>query len=200
VEELKQIPEYPVVRFADADTLTDPNFLETLFKRIEQEKIQKAYIMDMRVDAAVKYPKLIEQLAEGGLKVVISGFESFRDEELKTYNKSSDAALIAKAVEVFKQNNIMIRGNYVIPPSYKQKDFEALKKYASQNAVAYAGYTVLTPMPGTLLYNEMKNEIVDHNLSKYNFFNCVTKTALPLETFYKNTANLWSVREGEDVI
>jgi radical SAM superfamily enzyme YgiQ (UPF0313 family) len=200
VDELKTIPQYPVVRFSDANTLVHEDFLDTLFQRIKEEGIQKSFVMDMRVDAAVQHPALIERLAKGGLKVVISGFESFRNEELNKYNKSADAALISEAVNIFHQNGIMIRGNYVIPPDYSQDDFEALRDYAAKNAVAYAGYTVLTPMPGTGLYTEMKDRIVDFDLRKYNFFNCVTKTALPLETFYQNTADLWSIREGEDVI
>jgi radical SAM superfamily enzyme YgiQ (UPF0313 family) len=200
VAELKTIPEYPVVRFADANTLVHEQFLDTLFQRIEEEGIRKAYIMDMRVDAAVKNPKLIERLAKGGLKVVISGFESFRNEELLKYQKSQDAGLISQAVDIFRANGIMIRGNYVIPPDYTEDDFNALRDWSSANAVALAGYTILTPMPGTGLYTEMKDRIIDFDLRKYNFFNCVTKTALPLETFYSLTADLWSVREGEDVI
>ncbi len=200
VDELKTIPEYPVVRFADANTLVHEEFLDTLFRRIEEEGIRKAYIMDMRVDAAVKYPGLIERLAKGGLKVVISGFESFRNDELSRYNKSQDAALIARAVDIFRKNGILMRGNYVIPPDYTEDDFKALSEWAATHAVALAGYTVLTPMPGTGLYTEMRDRIVDFDLRKYNFFNCVTKTALPLETFYTLTADLWSVREGEDVI
>lgn len=156
--------------------------------------------MDMRVDAAAEHPELIEKLAEGGLKVVISGFESYRNAELKQYNKSQDAALISRAIDVFHQNGIMLRGNYVIPPDYDEDDFAALRDYAAGHKVAYAGYTILTPMPGTALYDTMKDRIVDPDLRKYNFFNCVLETKLPLETFYRRTADLWSVREGEDVI
>ena len=94
----------------------------------------------------------------------------------------------------------MLRGNYVIPPDYTENDFESLRHWAEDNAVAYAGYTVLTPMPGTGLWHEMKDSITDTDLRKYNFFNCVTKTALPLETFYRRTAALWSVRDGEDIL
>ena len=200
VAELKTIPDYPVVRFADANTLVHAEFLSMLFRRIKEEGIRKSYIMDMRADAVAAHPALIEQLAEGGLKVVISGFESFRNEELKRYNKSADAALIRRAVEIFHENDIMIRGNYVVPPDYTEHDFKALREWAGSHAVAYAGYTVLTPMPGTAMWNEMKEKIVDFDLRKYNFFNCVTRTALPLETFYRRTADLWSVRQGEDIL
>jgi radical SAM superfamily enzyme YgiQ (UPF0313 family) len=156
--------------------------------------------MDMRVDAIVEHPRLIEKLARGGLKVVISGFESFRNKELARYNKSSEGHLIEKAVEIFHANGIMIRGNYVIPPEYDRDDFKALKDYAQKNKVAYAGYTILTPMPGTAYFDEIKDQIVDTNLDKYNFFNSVLKTTLPLEEFYREVASLWAVRKGTEVI
>jgi radical SAM superfamily enzyme YgiQ (UPF0313 family) len=200
IDELKTLDAYPVVRFADANTLVEKEFLERLFERIEQEGIDKFFIMDMRVDSIVEHPKLIEKLARGGLKVVISGFESFRNKELEIYNKSSEGHLIEKAVEIFHANGIMIRGNYVIPPDYDRDDFKALKEYAGKNKVAYAGYTILSPMPGTAFFEKMKDQIVDTNLDKYNFFNCVLKTKLPLEEFYQEVAAMWSVRKGREVI
>ena len=200
IHELKQIDDYPIVRFADANTIVHESTIEHLFNRIEQEGIQKTYIMDIRTDTAVKNPKLIEKLAKNGLKVVICGFESFREEELKRYNKSSGAKLIHEAIDIFHQNGIMLRGNYVIPNDYDDADFDALSEYTSSHKVSYAGYTILTPMPGTPFYDEVKDQIIDFDLSKYNFFNSVLKTKLPLEKFYENVGKLWLIKKGTDVI
>jgi hypothetical protein len=41
---------------------------------------------------------------------------------------------------------------------------------------------------------------VDRDLAKYNMFNCVLKTALPLEKFYENVGRLWMIKKGEEVI
>lgn len=199
ITELKGI-DYEIVRFADANTIVNESVIEHLFDRIEQEGIKKTYIMDIRTDTAVNNPKLIEKLAKNGLKVVICGFESFREEELKRYNKSSEAKLIHKAIEIFHKNDIMLRGNYVIPNDYNEDDFKALSDYTSSHKVTYAGYTILTPMPGTPFYNEMKDQIIDFDLSKYNFFNSVLKTKLPLEKFYENVGKLWLIKKGTDVI
>jgi len=200
VEELKQIPEYKIVRFADANTIVDVDFISKLFDRIAAEGIEKEFVMDIRFDTTVKYPWLIEKLARAGLKVVICGFESFREEELKKYNKSSSASLIEEAITIFDQNNIMLRGNYVIPNDYNDDDFKALADYASSHRVVYAGYTILTPMPGTVFYRQVADQIIDHDLSKYNFFNSVLKTTLPLEKFYELTGSLWLIKKGSDVI
>jgi len=200
MEELKLIPEYKIVRFADANTIVDVDFISTLFDRIIGEGIDKEYVMDIRFDTTVKYPWLIEKLAKAGLKVVICGFESFRDEELQKYHKASSASLIREAIRIFDQNGIMLRGNYVIPNTYTEDDFNALADYASSHPVVYAGYTILTPMPGTVFYREIYDQITDHDLTKYNFFNCVLKTSLPLEKFYENAGKLWLIKKGTDVI
>ncbi len=199
IHELKHI-DYEIVRFADANTIVNIEFIDKLFDRIEEEGIKKEYIMDIRSDTAVKYPWLIEKLARNGLKVVICGFESFREQELEKYNKSSSVSLTTEAINIFHSNNIMLRGNYVIPNDYAQNDFKAMSDFAAGYKVAYAGYTILTPMPGTVYYNEMKDQIIDHDLSKYNFFNCVLPTKIPLEDFYKSVSDLWLIRKGEDVI
>ncbi len=199
IEELKET-DYKIVRFSDANTIVNVEFIDQLFSRIEDEGIKKEYIMDIRSDTAVKYPDLIAKLARNGLKVVICGFESFREEELRKYNKSASAKLISQAIDLFHSNDIKLRGNYVVPNNYGEDDFKALADYANSHKVSYAGYTILTPMPGTVYYDEVKSEIIDHNLLKYNFFNCVLPTKLPLENFYENVAKLWMIKKGTDVI
>ncbi len=200
IAELKTIDEYPVVRFADANTVVDERFMLELFRRIEAEGIRKEFVMDIRADVAARHPDIIRKLAQGGLKVVICGFESFRDEELKKYRKSSPAHDNEVAVRVFEENGIRVRGNYVVPADYTEKDFDALADYADRNRVVYAGYTVLTPMPGTIYHQQVNELIVDRNYRKYNFFNAVVKTTLPYEEFHRRVGALWLIKKGTDVI
>jgi radical SAM superfamily enzyme YgiQ (UPF0313 family) len=200
IAELKSLDDYPIVRFADANTVLDVAFANQLFDRIAEERITKEYIMDIRFDTVAAHPKLIEKMARAGLKVAICGFESFRQEELDRYGKNARASQIENAIAAFDACGIMVRGNYVVPPDYTIDDFNALAQYSESHKVVYAGYTILTPMPGTLLYKENLSNIVDRDLAKYNFFNCVTRTALPLEDFYRQVGALWMVKKGSDVI
>ena len=200
VDELRTLDEYEVVRFADGNSVVDLELTERLFDRIAEEGIRKTFVMDIRVDTIARAPRLIEKLARGGLKVVISGFESPRDDELERFDKGLEADLIGKAVAILHANDIMVRGNYVVSPGYREEDFAVLADHASRNRVALAGYTILTPMPGTTLHARMADQIVDRDLSKYNFFNCVLETALPLERFYEQVGELWRIRLGSEVI
>jgi len=200
IQELKSIEAYPVVRFADANTVVDTQFMSLLFDRIRLEGIKKTFIMDIRADVAAQNPSIIEKMAKGGLKVVICGFESFRDEELKQYRKKSPALFNREAIKIFNANGIMVRGNYVVPCDYLRDDFKSLADYATKNLVVYAGYTILSPMPGTSYYRKVKDLIVDHNFDRYNFFNALLKTKLPYEEFHHEVAKLWLIRKGTDVI
>ncbi len=200
IAELKTLHDYPIVRFADGNTLVDPNFARRLFQRIAEEGIEKLFIMDIRADTAARHPALIELLARGGLKVAITGFESFRQEELGRYDKKLRLEHITRAIEVFHDNGIMLRGNYVVPPDYGEGDFDALAEHAASHSVAFAGYTILTPMPGTGLHRQLRDSIVDRDLSKYNLFNCVLKTRLPLGRFYERVGALWAIRRGTETV
>ncbi len=200
ISELRTLTDYGVVRFADANSVIDADYARRLFDRINQEGLNKFFIMDIRCDTAANNPDLIAHMAKAGLKVVICGFESFRQNELAAFNKQLDAANIKKAISIFHENGIMIRGNYVVSPDYDDSDFDALAEFANAEKVTYAGYTVLTPMPGTSLYSEMKDQIIDHDLRKYNFFNCVLKTKLPLQTFHEKVGALWLVKKGSEII
>ncbi len=200
IAELKTLDEYEVVRFADANTLVDLGFARRLFERIAAEGIKKTFIMDIRADTAAKNPELIALLARGGLKVVITGFESPDSEELRRYGKNLKAGLIGEAIKVFHDNGVMLRGNYIVRPDYDESQFAGLAAYAARHTVAFAGYTILTPMPGTPFHREVADEIVDHDLAKYNFFNCVLKTKLPLARFYEQVGALWPIRMGTETI
>jgi radical SAM superfamily enzyme YgiQ (UPF0313 family) len=200
VGELLQLDEYPIVRFADANTVVDTAFVDALFTRIIAEGIRKEFIMDMRMDTIAGNPGLVEKLARGGLKVVICGFESFRQEELLAYRKHADVANVDEAVGVLHRNGIQVRGNYIVPPDYDVADFDALAEFAGQRAVAFAGYTILTPMPGTVFYEQAKPRIIDDDPAKYNFFNCVMQSRLPIDEFHARVGGLWAIRKGLEVI
>ena len=200
IDELKTLDDYEVVRFADANTVVNIQLMEKLFDRIKEEDIKKSYVMDIRPDTIVENPLLIKKMAEAGLIAVITGFESFRKEELAQYNKDYNIHNIEKAIDILHANGVLIRGNYVVPADYDLDDFAALSDFANSHRVTYAGYTILSPMPGTSYHKKVRDQIIDYDLDKYNFFNCVLKTNLPLEKYYENVGKLWMIKKGKDII
>lgn len=200
VEELALLGDYDVVRMADANTVVDATFIEALFDRIEAEGIRKQYVIDLRMDTAAAHPRLMEKMARLGLRIVITGLESPRAAELERYHKRLAPAEIEEGLRVCHANGLRLRANYVVPPDYGPDDFRALGEFAAAHATAYAGYTILTPMPGTPFYDDVVADIVDFDLGKYNFFNSVLATRLPRERFLEEVARLWLIRTGTHTI
>ncbi|MCK7471443.1 MAG: hypothetical protein MZU95_12230 [Desulfomicrobium escambiense] len=53
------------------------------------------------------------------------------------------------------------------------------------NKIEIPVISVLTPMPGTPLYEKMKKDIIISDLDYYTFTNAVTKHKMPEALFYK---------------
>lgn len=198
--EIDSLDDYEVIRFADANTLVDVRWMERLMDGLQANGIKKFYIMDLRMDMAAKHPRLIERMAKNGLAVVITGIESVRVEELRRYNKHQALTEVEEGLNICHAHGLLMRANYVIPPDWREDDFKALGDYAEAHSTAYAGYTILTPMPGTAFYDEVKDQIVDFDLKKYNFFNNVMRTALPPDQFVEQVGSLWRIRDGDRVL
>jgi hypothetical protein len=54
-------------------------------------------------------------------------------------------------------------------------------------------FTILTPLPGTELYEERRHELVTHDYLLYDVTHTVLPTRLPLERFYERFARLYSM-------
>jgi radical SAM superfamily enzyme YgiQ (UPF0313 family) len=193
VREISSMDEYPVIRMVDAHTFGSVSNSRALFETLIKENIQHDYIVDVRTDTIAKHPDLFALAAKAGVKVAIMGFEATTDEELKKYNKRSTVANTIKAIETLHSVGILCAGNYIISPDYDEKDFERVAKFVDDHPVFFSGFTVMTPFPGTLQYEMMKDRIVIKNLDYYNLVNAVVKTKLPEDVFYNKIVELYKL-------
>lgn len=198
INEMKTLEDYDVVRFVDANIMGDIQYANQLFDRLIKENIHKKLVMDIRNDTAVNHPELIAKAVEAGLGVAIVGMESERDEDLEFFNKESSRDIVLKSIDVFRKFGVDIRGLFIVNPDYTEEDFERLDNFLRQNELKYAALTVMTPFPGTPLYQSVKDQIINYDLDYYNLFNSVFKTKLPEEEFYKRIAQICSTKKSMD--
>jgi len=141
---------------------------------------------------------LIEKAAEAGLRSVFVGFETFSPENLKQSNKKQNMAKdYEKAVRRLHSLGIMINGSFVFGLDHDDKDvFRRTVDWGVQNAITTATFHVLTPYPGTRLFQQMEaeNRILTRNWDLYDTRHVVYKTqgltAEELEAGYN-----WSYKE-----
>ncbi len=192
VEELKMLQEYKVVRFIDANTMGSTEHINRVMDRIIRENFNYYFMMDIRSDTAAYREDLVKKAAEMGVVIAIVGLESVEEEELKHYNKEATLYENLKAIEMFHKYNINMRANFLIQPGYTEKNFRRIKEFVLSNDLKYSVFTIMTPFPGTPLYEEVKDKITITDLSYYNLLNSVLPTTLPEEEFYRQVADLYS--------
>ena len=90
--------------------------------------------------------------------MAILGFEATTDEELEKYNKRTTIANTVKAIDILHSAGIWCAGNYIISPDYDEQDFERVAKFMMDHPILFAGFTIMTPFPGTPQYEMMKDQ------------------------------------------
>ena len=177
--------------FADYESLVDVERMYELARLIKEAGIKKRYTLYSRADTIVDHPKLIEAWREIGLNMVIVGFEFFRDEDLAQVNKGSTIAQNEQAITVLNELGINIAPYFMVRQEFDREDFAQLRAYLKRLALPFASIFILTPLPGTDLYEERKDEFISDKYDFFDFFHTILPTKLPLKDFYEEVYQTW---------
>jgi len=191
VEELGTIKE-KYVFFSDDESLLDTKRMETLADLIRATGIDKRYFLYGRSDTISNHPDLIEKWKKIGLERVFVGLEFMRDTDLNLIRKGSTVANNIRAVQVLKDLDIGIFPMFIVKPEFEKQDFADLRKYCLGLELDFIGFSVLTPLPGTDLYNDVKDRLINFNYDYFDFFHTLLPTTLPLKDFYKELVTLYN--------
>jgi len=190
VEELAHIEE-PYVTIVDDNTLVDLGRVERLIALLRKYGIRKTYSIYARTDTIAKHPDLMRELALVGVKRVLMGIDGFRESDLADRNKRNSVGNNERAIRVLHDCGMQALGYFLVRPDYTEQDFEDLGRYVRQLHIFQPVFTMLTPLPGTQLYENVKRELTTHDPRFYDFLHMVLPTRLPLKTFYDCYTRLW---------
>jgi radical SAM superfamily enzyme YgiQ (UPF0313 family) len=191
VEELATIDE-EFVFFADDESLVDAARMKQLACLIKESGIRKRYFLYGRSDTIAKNPDLLELWRDVGLERVFVGLEFFRDSDLERINKGSTEKHNQEAVRVLQDLGIDIYASFIIHPDFGEEDFAGFIRYCHSIDLSFASFAVLTPLPGTDFYDEVKDRLLTHEPEFFDFIHTVLPTALPLEDFYRQYYRLYT--------
>jgi radical SAM superfamily enzyme YgiQ (UPF0313 family) len=192
IDELKSLPEEnEIVYFSDDNTFSDIDRMWKLSELMRKNNIRKKLQMYSRADTIVKHKALFEELSATGLQFLTVGFESFNDNDLDFYRKKTSVDLNNQAIRILKELNIYILAHFIIRPEYTQEDFKQLFKYVSDNNLFRPAYPVLTPLPGTGLYEETVSTFEISNYDFFDFTHSILPTRLDAGEFYRQLTNIY---------
>jgi len=113
------------------------------------------------------------------------GLEFFRDEDLKAVNKGSTAIKNTDAIKIIQDLELDLFPAFIIRPDFEKKDFQELTAFCRSQNFDFVGFSVLTPLPGTHLHKEVKDQMILRNYDYYDFVHSLLPMKLSAKEFYK---------------
>ncbi len=187
------------IRHCNTDHITfvDDNFLmnyrreNEIADRIRADGIDMRFSMECRTDSIVRHPELVEKWVGVGLYAVLLGLEGASDKTLASVNKQNSAKTNNEAIRILQDNGVIIWGAFIVDPDWGADDFKALRDYVTDKQITHTQFTILTPLPGTDLYHQRKDELVTSDYRCFDTMHSVLPTRLDREEFYSQFASLY---------
>jgi radical SAM superfamily enzyme YgiQ (UPF0313 family) len=184
IEEMAGIHE-PYIYFVCEESLLDTKLSLALADAIRAEGIGKRFGMPLRADTIVDKPHVIEAWVAAGLEDTIVGLEQASDDHLRDREKTTTVEDNVAAMKILKSLGVSCTGSMFFRPDFTVEQFDGLVAHTIALEVDCPQYFVLTPIPGTKLFDKSRADLVEHNFDLWDFNHAVTPTTLPLEAFYE---------------
>lgn len=160
---------FRAVAFLDDNFTLLPERVETIADGI----IARGYDLKLwnfsRVDTIVKNPGMIQKLSRAGSRTVYLGIESESENTLNSLGKRTSISDVEQAVSLLKENRIEVFGSYIIGNLDEKRDHvERTIELAIRLNTNIAQFSILTPYPGTELYQQIKDRIFTRRWKFYD--------------------------------
>jgi radical SAM superfamily enzyme YgiQ (UPF0313 family) len=150
----------PFFEFADDNTFLNARWSKALLRELRREEIHFFTETDVSVADDVE---LCDLLAESGCRQVLIGFESPRPDDLDGVDpvawKRKQAPQYRRVIDTLQSRGISVNGCFILGlDSHTPDVFSAVLEFVRSSGLAEVQYTVLTPFPGTPLYERLRRE------------------------------------------
>jgi radical SAM superfamily enzyme YgiQ (UPF0313 family) len=178
-------------------SFVDDNFLANVPRAfriaeiLRERGIRKEFGLQARTDTISKHPDLLRTWREVGLETVLIGFEGASQAKLDAVSKGATIQQNERAMDILNSLGVHMWGAFIVHPDFSRDDFRELKRYREAKSIIYPQFTILTPLPGTDLYDERFGDLVTHDYRLFDALHAVLPTLLPRDEFYKEFAGLY---------
>jgi anaerobic magnesium-protoporphyrin IX monomethyl ester cyclase len=169
VEEVHRRWGYGAVAFSDDNSLMDPRRASAIAAEIRRRKLDVYLWAFCRADTAARHPGMIEEMAGAGLRSVFMGVESPTRTGLSSINKNIAPGDVLEAIRIFRRNGIQILGSYII--GLEDDTLGSIRetlRMARKLDTNTAQFSILTPYPGTRIYENLRHRITRRDWSLYD--------------------------------
>ena len=164
-----------------------------LARELRRRHVRKSFLLvQARLDTVARNADLLaawRPLAD--VFDIFFGFEVPTDQQLLRLNKDLTVAHAEAGIEVARSLDYGVTGNFVVDPDFTESDFKSMWDMVDRLALRRCGFTVLTPLPGTPLYDELQSRIVERDFSRYDMHHILYEPRLGRRRFFELFAESW---------
>lgn len=159
IEELKEIPEEEIY-IVDDDFLFSRERILEFCQKLKKHQIEKRFLVYGRADFIYKNEDVIKIFKEHGLRAVIVGLESFKEENLDKYNKRTSTQENEGAIKILKKYDVEVYGTLILDMDFSKEDFNNLYRWLRKLDLIFVNLQPLTPLAGTEIYDSYRKDFI----------------------------------------
>ncbi len=194
-------PEVVVGEIVDAATdevfFVDDNFFSSagrasrIASLLKDAGVRKRYLLQTRTDVVAKNPGLIETWAEIGLRGVFLGVEKVTQNGLDAVEKRNTVENNETALRILESLDVAAVTSFITDTEADGDDFAALRDFVKRMKLRMPLFTILTPLPGTNLFEQKAAEMTSLDYDKFDLFHPVMNTKLQPSRFLEEFSRLY---------
>ncbi|KAF0221044.1 MAG: radical SAM [Geobacteraceae bacterium] len=122
---------------------------------------------------------------------IFLGLEAASDGGLAGLTKDAGVRESVDAVRIARSLGYGINGNFLVDPDWTEDDFRELWDFVALHGLQRAGYTVLTPLPGTEFYRKVSSRLAGQPWSNFDMHHLLWEPHLGAKRFFELYAETW---------
>ncbi len=160
VDEIYNQYHFNAVAFLDDTFNISPSRVIEICRGIIERKLDLWWWNLSRIDLFSRNEEMVKEMVQAGMKAAFIGVESPHPETLKDLQKGIRVEEVIETVEMLKRNGVQLHASYIIGGLHEtaQSIHETIR-FAKRLDTNVAQFAILTPLPGTAIYDQVKDRI-----------------------------------------
>jgi len=170
-----------------------PERSRALAQELLRRGIRKRWILvQSRTDLVCRQPDLLEAWRPLARDFdIFFGLEAASDEGLASVVKDTGVRASIEAARISRSLGYGVTGNFLVDPDWEEWQFRQLWDFVKTHGFERAGYTILTPLPGTDLFRELADVLSGQPWFKFDMHHVLWEPRLGARRFFELYAETW---------
>jgi hopanoid C-3 methylase len=164
-----------------------------LAQALKKRGVKKRWLLvQTRTDIVCRDPGLLDAWRPIAKDFdIFFGLEAASDDGLDHVVKDNDVVASVEAARISRSMGYGVTGNFLVDPDWREEDFRQLWDFVARHGFQRAGYTILTPLPGTELHQKLAPALAGQPWFKYDMHHVLWEPRLGARRFFELYAETW---------